>query len=85
MRVNTPEVSRVQFPVRAVPVARKLSTVEERRQDKVLFVSMRRLRKRRPQPRQPVLSSIPGEGGFCSSETKHDRRTAPRQSIVCLE
>jgi hypothetical protein len=25
-----------------------------------------------------VFSSIPGEGGSCSSETKHDRRTAPR-------
>jgi hypothetical protein len=28
--------------------------------------------------RKSVLSSIPGEGGSCSSETKHDRRTAPR-------
>jgi hypothetical protein len=27
--------------------------------------------------RKSVLSSSPGEGGPCSSETKHDRRTAP--------
>jgi hypothetical protein len=28
--------------------------------------------------RKSVLSSIPGEGGSCSSETKHDKRAAPR-------
>jgi hypothetical protein len=28
--------------------------------------------------RKSILSSIPGMGGSCSSETKHDRRTAPR-------
>jgi hypothetical protein len=31
--------------------------------------------------RKSVLSSIPGEGGPCSSETKHDRRTAPRPKL----
>jgi hypothetical protein len=30
--------------------------------------------------RRIVLSSIPGEGVSCSSETMHDRRTAPRPS-----
>jgi hypothetical protein len=32
-------------------------------------------------PGKSVLSSSPGEGGFCSSETKHDRRTAPRPKL----
>jgi hypothetical protein len=31
--------------------------------------------------RKSVLSSSPGEGGSCSSETKHDRRTAPRPEL----
>jgi hypothetical protein len=32
-----------------------------------------------------VLSSIPGEGGSCSSETKHDRRKAPRPKLFVLK
>jgi hypothetical protein len=31
--------------------------------------------------KQNILSSSPGEGGSCSSETKHDRRTAPRPKL----
>jgi hypothetical protein len=31
--------------------------------------------------RRIVLSSSPGEGGSCSSETKHDRRTAPKPKL----
>jgi hypothetical protein len=31
--------------------------------------------------RKSVLSLIPSEGGSCSSETKHDRRTAPRPKL----
>jgi hypothetical protein len=31
--------------------------------------------------RKSVLSSFPGEGVSCSSETKHDRRTAPRRKL----
>jgi hypothetical protein len=31
--------------------------------------------------RENILGSSPGEGGSCSSEIKHDRRTAPRQSL----
>jgi hypothetical protein len=30
-----------------------------------------------PQTRKSVLGSSPGEGGFCSSVTKHDRRREP--------
>jgi hypothetical protein len=46
-----------------------------------LFVSTRRLKKQRPQPRKTVLGSSPGEGDFCSSETKHERRTAQRTKL----
>jgi hypothetical protein len=30
---------------------------------------------------ESVLSSSPGEAGFCSSQTKHKRRTAPGQTL----
>jgi hypothetical protein len=32
-------------------------------------------------PGKTVLGSSPDEDGFCSSETKHDRRTAPRLKL----
>jgi hypothetical protein len=32
-----------------------------------------------------VLGSIPSEDGFCSSDTKHDRRTAPRRKLFVLK
>jgi hypothetical protein len=38
------------------------------------------LQEQRPQPRKLLGSSL-GEDGFCSSETKHDRRTAPRPKL----
>jgi hypothetical protein len=31
------------------------------------------------------LSSIPGEGDSCSSETMHDKRTAPRLKLFVLQ
>jgi hypothetical protein len=31
-----------------------------------------------------VLGLSPDEDGFCSSETKHDRRTAPKQNLFIL-
>jgi hypothetical protein len=34
---NSGKMSRVRFPVRAVPLARKISTIEERRQDQSCF------------------------------------------------
>jgi hypothetical protein len=46
-----------------------------------LFVSVRRLQDRTPQPWKAVLGSSSGENGFWSSETKHDRRTAPRPKL----
>jgi hypothetical protein len=32
--------------------------------------------------RKSVLSSSPGEGGSCTSETKRDRKTAPRPKLL---
>jgi hypothetical protein len=32
--------------------------------------------------RESVLGSKPHEGGFCTSETKHDRRTSPRPKLL---
>jgi hypothetical protein len=32
-----------------------------------------------------VLSSSPGDGGSCNSETKHDRSTAPRPKLIVLK
>jgi hypothetical protein len=49
-KVKTPKMSWVRVPVRAVPVARKLSTIEERHQEPKLVVSKRRSQKRRQNP-----------------------------------
>jgi hypothetical protein len=38
-------------------------------------------KRRKVKTPKKVLSSIPGEGGSCSSETKNDRRTAPRPKL----
>jgi hypothetical protein len=34
-----------------------------------------------PKTRKPVLGSSCGEDGLCSSETKHNRKTAPRREL----
>jgi hypothetical protein len=61
----------------------KLSTTEERRQDQsCLFRTGNYRNNGHSQPRETVLSSIRSEGGFCRSETKHDRWTAPIQSCL---
>jgi hypothetical protein len=36
----------------------------------------------RSEVRKSVLDSSPSEGGFCSSETKHDRRMV---RVVCFD
>jgi hypothetical protein len=39
-----------------------------------------------PQTREKeALSSSPGEGGFCSSVTKHDRIRKPTTELFCWE
>jgi hypothetical protein len=43
-----------------------------------LFLETRKRFCKGQNSRKSVLSLIPGEGGSCSSKTKHDRRTAPR-------
>jgi hypothetical protein len=49
-----------------------MSTTEERGTNK--FVSKMGAQKRRPQPIQNVLSSIPDKGVSCNSRTKHERK-----------
>lgn len=61
-------------------VARNLRTIGERLQDQICLIRMGDFKKRRPEPREPVLCSSPGEGGLCSYETKHNRKTSPRPS-----
>jgi hypothetical protein len=41
-----------------------------------------RKRFQKGQNSESILSSSPCEGGFCSSETKHDRSTAPRPKLL---
>jgi hypothetical protein len=65
------------IPARMVSVARKLSTVEERRQDQSFFVLARRLQEERPTTGKTALSSSPDVDDFCNSETMHER-TEPR-------
>jgi hypothetical protein len=74
---NSGKVSSLRVPVSADPVPRKLSTIEESRLSQ-LFVSKKRLQKQRSQLRKTLLGLILGEDGFCSSEIKQNRRTAPR-------
>jgi hypothetical protein len=76
---NSGQVFWVRVLVRAVPVARKLSRAEERRQTKVVCFEEQITERR--QHRKTVLGSSTEEGSSCSSETKHDRRTAPRQNL----
>jgi hypothetical protein len=79
---NPPKkLSWVPFPVKTVSVARKLSTIEELRQDQSCLFRRGCYRNKDHASQKTVLSSIPGEDGFCSSETKHDRRTVPRQKL----
>jgi hypothetical protein len=37
----------------------------------------------RPQPQKPILLSSPCENVFCTSNTKHDRRLAPKPKVYC--
>jgi hypothetical protein len=46
-----------------------------------VVVSKNTLQKQKPQLRETVLGSSPGEDGFSSSETKHDRKAAPGSKL----
>jgi hypothetical protein len=52
-----------------MPICPKLGTLIRRTQEEIF---------RKVKTPKSVLGLRPGEDGFCSSETKHDRRTAPR-------
>jgi hypothetical protein len=65
--------------VRAVPVARKLSTIEESREDESCFEE--EIAETKARTPKTVLRSIPGEDNFCCSEIRHDRRAAPRTKL----
>jgi hypothetical protein len=58
--------------------AQRLGKTKEQCQDYVLH---QQGYYRKKGQKQNVLGSSPGEGSFCSSETKHDRRTAPRPKM----
>jgi hypothetical protein len=77
---NPEKLSWVRFPAKMVPVARKISTIEERRQDQSCLFR-RGDHRNKGHNTEKLLGSSPGEFGFCSSGTKHDRRTAPRQNL----
>jgi hypothetical protein len=59
-----------------VSVACKLSTIREQH--------TRRLQEQKPLPQKTVLDLISGEDGFCSLETKYDRRMA-KTKVVFLK
>jgi hypothetical protein len=63
-------------PDEMVSVARKLSAVKERREDQSCLFRWGYGNKGHSSEKS-VLGSSSGEDGFCSSEIKHDRRTAP--------
>jgi hypothetical protein len=46
-----------------------------------LFLETRKITQGDQNSEEIVLSSIPSEGGSCTSETKHDIRTAPRPEL----
>jgi hypothetical protein len=77
-RWNFEKVFWVRVPVRVVPVPRKLSAIEERRQDRSCFFRRRNCwnegnnREGLPWIRVPVNMV-----SAANSETNHDRRTAP--------
>jgi hypothetical protein len=66
--------------VRAIPVAWKLSTIQEQYQRPNLFVSKRKLR-RGHKIEKAVLGLSPGENVFCTLDTKHDRRLATKPDL----
>jgi hypothetical protein len=66
--------------VKAVPVARKLITIEERRHDESCFEE--EITETNARTPETALRSSPEEDGFCSSETKQDRITAQRTKCL---
>jgi hypothetical protein len=74
-------VSLVRLPVRVVSVARELSMIQERRQDKNCLLR-RDYRNEGHNPEKSALGSSPGEDSICSSKTERDKWTAPRPTFL---
>jgi hypothetical protein len=79
---NPEKLSWVRFPVKMVSVVRILRTTEEQRRDQSCFAE--EITETNATTRKTVLDSSP-DGVFCSSKTKHKRRTAPRQNLFVSE
>jgi hypothetical protein len=78
--INPKKLSWVRVPVKMVYVARKLNTAEKRRQvQNCLLQRGDYSTGHSPEKLSTVLS--PSEDGFCSLETKHDRRMVPRPKL----
>jgi hypothetical protein len=64
-----------------VSVARKLNTIEERRQVQSCLFRRRYYGNKGHNTEKTGMGSSPDEDVFCNSETKHNRRMAPRQNL----
>jgi hypothetical protein len=73
------KLSWVRFPVEVVSVVWKLSTIEEWCQDQTCLFQ-KEITEAKTTTMKIVLGSTPDEDGFCSSETKHDRKTMPTEN-----
>jgi hypothetical protein len=78
---NHEHLSWVRVLVKMVSVARKLSTIEERRQYQIRFFRRGYYGNRSHNHEKSVLGSSPSEDGLCRSETKHDKITGPRPNL----
>jgi hypothetical protein len=78
------EVPRVWFSIIVVPVAQKRTKIKRQRKDHSCCIE-RKITKKMPKLREAVLCSIPDKYSFCSSGSKHNRRTVVGFKIVCSE
>jgi hypothetical protein len=69
--------------VRIAPVARKISTIKERRSgDSCLFRRGNYISKGHKNKKKSILGLSPDEDCLCNCETKKDRRTAQEQNCL---
>jgi hypothetical protein len=80
-RPNSGNVTWVRVLERSVPVARKLSTIEERRKDQNCLFRRGNYRNEDQNPENLSCIRVPVKTVLCSSETKHDRRTAQKPKL----
>jgi hypothetical protein len=66
-------------------VVRKLSTIEKNALKTKLFLSNARSQERSPKPRKKKFPGFETRFFFCNSETKNDKRTAPRPKLICID